>query len=41
MIAASVVKMPGVEQVVSRKKAPAKMVDLMHTPTRGDSNDDE
>ena len=41
MIVVSVVKMPGVEQFVSCKKAPAKMVDLMHTPTSGDSNDDE
>ena len=41
MIVAFVVNMPGVEQVVSPKKAPAKMVDLMRTPTSGDSDDDE
>jgi hypothetical protein len=39
MIAALVLKMPGVEQVVSHKKAP--LVDLMQTPTSGDSDDDE
>ena len=39
MIAALVFKMPGVEQVVSLKKAP--LVDLMQTPTSSDSNDDE
>ena len=39
MIAALVLKMPGVEQVVSFKKSP--LVDLMHSPTSGDSDDDE
>ena len=40
MIVALVLKMPGVEQVVSRKKSP--LVDLMHTPTSdGDSDDDD
>ena len=40
MIAALVVKMPGVEQVVSQKKTP--LVDLMQTPTSdGDSDDDD
>ena len=39
MIAALVLKIPGVEQVVSRKKAP--LVDLMQTHTSGDSNDDD
>ena len=41
MIAALVKKKPGVEQVVSPNEAPAKMVDLMRTPTSGDSDDDE
>ncbi len=41
MIVAFVVNMPGVEQVVSPNEAPAKMVDLMRTPTSGDSDDDE
>jgi len=41
MISTLVVKMPKVKQVVSHKKAPAEMVDLMRTPTSGDSNDDE
>jgi hypothetical protein len=39
MIAALVLKMPGVEQVVYRKKAP--LVDLMQTPMSGDSDDEE
>ena len=39
MIAALVIKMPGVEEVVSRRKSP--LVDLMQTPTSGDSDDDE
>ena len=39
MIAALVIKMPGVEQVVSRKKPP--LVDLMQTPTSGDDDDDD
>jgi len=40
MIAALVIKMPRVEQVVSQKKTP--LVDLMQTPTSdGDSNDDD
>jgi hypothetical protein len=39
MIAALVIKMPGVEQVVSRKKPP--LVDLMQTPTSGDDDDDK
>ena len=39
MIAALVIKMPGVEQVISRKKPP--LVDLMQTPTSGDDDDDE
>jgi hypothetical protein len=39
MIGALVLKIPGVEQVVSRKKAP--LVDLMQTPTSGDSNGDD
>ena len=39
MIAALVVKMPGVEQVVSQKKTP--LVDLMQTPTSGDDDDDK
>ena len=39
MIAALVIKMPGVEQVVSCKQPP--LVDLMHTPSsRGDDDDD-
>ena len=39
MIAALVIKMPGVEQVVSRKPPP--LVDLMHTPSSlGDDDDD-
>ncbi len=38
MIAALVIKMPRVEQVVSRKQPP--LVDLMQTPTSGDDNDD-
>ena len=39
MIAALVLKMPEVEQVVYRKKAP--LVDLMQTPTSGDSDNEE
>ena len=39
MIAALVKKMPGVEQVVSRKKPP--LVDQMQTPTSGDDDDDD
>ena len=40
MIAALVLKMPGVKQVASQKKTP--LVDLMQTPTRdGDSDDDD
>ena len=39
MIAALVIKMPGVEQVVSRKQPP--LVDLMQTPTSGDDDDDD
>ena len=39
MIAALVIKMPGVEQVVSRKQPP--MVDLMQTPTSGDDDDND
>ena len=39
MIAALVIKMPGVEQVVSRKKPP--LVDLMQTPTSGDDDVDD
>ena len=39
MIAALVIKMPGVEQVVSRKQPP--LVDLMQTPTSGDDDNDE
>ncbi len=40
MIAALVIKMPGVEQVVSRKQPPP-LVDLMHTPSsRGDDDND-
>ncbi len=38
MIAALVIKMPGVEQVVLRKQTP--LVDLMQTPTSGDDDDD-
>ncbi len=38
MIAALVIKMPGVEQVVSRKQLP--LVDLMQTPTSGDDDND-
>ncbi len=39
MIAALVIKMPGVEQVVSPKQPP--LVDLMYTPSsRGDDDDD-
>ena len=41
MMAALVLNMPGVEQVVSHKKTPPEMVDLIQTPTSGDSNDDE
>ena len=39
MIAALVIKMPGVKQVVSRKQPP--LVDLMQTPTSGDDDDDD
>ncbi len=41
MIAALVVKIPGVKQVVSQKKTP--LVDLMQTLTRsdGDSNNND
>ena len=39
MIAALVIKMPGVEQVVSRKQPP--LVDLMQTPTSGDDDNDD
>ena len=39
MIVALVLKMPGVEQVVYQKKDP--LVDLMQTPTSGDSDDDD
>ena len=39
MIAALVLKIPGVKQVVYRKKAP--LVDLMQTPTSGDSDNEE
>jgi hypothetical protein len=39
MIGALVIKMPGVEQVGTRKKPP--LVDLMQTPTSDDDDDDE
>ena len=39
MIPALVIKMPRVEQVVSRKQPP--LVDLMQTPTSGDDDDDD
>jgi hypothetical protein len=39
MIAALVLKMPGVKHVVSHKKA--TLVDLMQTPTSGDSDNEE
>ena len=40
MVTVLIAKLPGVEQVSSCKKPP-ELVDLMHTPTSDDSDDNK